>query len=1001
MSRVEIINVPFVEGQREDIEKKLLPMGALTRAKNVRMRKDGRWGVRYGDTALALTTNLSSSLRATDLIAFDGRLFAIGDSNSVATTPSSDLYEFVEHDQFAWKSTDPDANTFRLGLVTGVRDMGRSPSQSSSIGIMDCAAWDGLVCLVYEDSGSSNTLVHIFRADNDATLLFQELAITRPRVTVASGIFYVGGIDGTTIECHSYNPATDETMQAESDLFGSGNAINFWDLCPNSDEDGFWAVVHRSGPTTSIREFDGAAALVQTITGPATAFTHVSICQTATRIHLGVIKTSDTEVYLYSYTLAGVQSPVSEANLFSSGLSFSQVGLIDQTTSGGTETIAVYAKIFAGVSAHFDVQYESYSMTHVLGSSSTWAESSLNTKPHVLSGAENLVQVFGGVNEEGLTPTGSTFYGNFIGLIEQEYVGVYKDRFIGSPTSDLHLPSLAKDSVTGKYYWPNLNVDSDSKAAPLVTEFLLGDSARRQTVDVGGLLYVFGAMPQMFDTRSLVEAGYQETPVIYSIAASNGVGGLPSSTVLNVAIIWEWYDSRGYLHQSPLSEVKTVTMGASDDTITFTASVPHGLRCNASAGNLNGNVKIVAYRSLSGKKQLRRADTEDVATFGDTVAFTLTAGDASVATGDVIYTQGGRGALGDVLEHESPIPAEYAWRFGKRILSAGGPNPYQWQVSKPQFPNEPMNWSGDFAFLGTIPDRITGVAALDYQAFIFSERRVFTFNGEGPDDTGQGRFSDPIELPSAIGLYDSKSLVVAPIGVLYKADPEKLFRIPLGGGEPEWFGQAVRDTLLAFPVVTAATVQPDEQLVTWACNNAGGTDGRLVHYDLRAKAWIVDEFDGSTPITATTEYDGRLVRISESVITLANTTHPAASFIDHSLITGTIRPFGDNGWGKLISITFLGEFRGNCTLTCLISYDDGDSWTTLQSFTLSTADGLTQGDTIRRQWWPARRKGDRYMLEFRVTDLAGAASEGLVFNEYSLGVMGARGETRLARSKRK
>lgn len=996
MGKSRLIHIPFTEGQREDIDPKLLPSGFLTRAKNVRLRKDGRWGVRYGDTALALTTNQTSDLRASDLVSFDDRLFAIADANLIFSTPSTDLYEFVEHDQFAWRSTDPDTFNIRLGLVTGVRDIGRPPSQDVNVSILDCAAYNGLVCLVYETNSAS--LVHIFRADTDATLLFSELSVTRPRVVVADGKFFVGGVNGTTVELYSYDPTTDEVLQEETDMFSSGASINAWDMAANVDGDGFWAVVHRSTPTTTIGEFDGDGASVQTITGPAVALTHVTICQTATRIHLGVIKTADTEVYLYSYTLAGVQDPASETNVLNSATSTVQVGMVDQQTSTGAEIVAIYAEC-AG-SPGKDILYEGYDTEHSLQFQHEWPESSLGTKPQVDPGSENFIHVFGGTQNEGLDPSGTQLNGNFLGLMRPQYIGTYKDRFTAGTTNDVQLPQIARDSVTGKYYWPNLVVDVDFRQTPRVTEFLFCDNSRRQTVDMGGLLYIFGGMPQVFDTRQIVGAGYQETPVITDIAASNGAGSLPSSTTLNVATVWEWYDSRGFLHQSPLSEVKTVTMGASDDTITFKQSVPHDLRCNETAGALNGSVKAVAYRSLSGKKQLRRADTEDVTTFGDDVAFTLTAGDTDIATGAVIYTQGGRGALGDVLEHESPLPATYACRLGKRILSAGGPDPYVAQVSKPEFPGEPINWSGDAAFLLKCPDRIRGVAAQDLIGYLFSRSAVYVFTGEGPDDTGQGTFSDPTELPSSVGLHDANSIVTTPIGVMYQADEEKLMLIPRGGGTPEWFGQPVRDTLKAFPVVTAATVCPQEQLVTFSCNNAGGTDGRLIHYDLRAKTWLVDEFDGSTPITAITEHEGRLVRLSEGVITRANTTHPAAAFIEHSLVTGTIRPFGDNAWGKLVNITFLGEFRGNCTLTCLISYDDGENWTTLTAFELSTANGLTAGDTIRRQWWPSRRKGDRFMLEFRVTALAGAASEGLVFNECTLGVMGSAGETRFGAGKR-
>jgi hypothetical protein len=990
VARPRTVRIPFVGGQREDIDRKLLPAGYLTRAKNVRLRKDGRWGVRYGDTAVTLTSNLAGTLVPQDLIPFDDRLHALGDANSATpAAPATDIHEFVEHAQFAWKASDPDALHARLGLVTGVRDMGRPPSMGASVDVIDCAASEGLVCLVFELGSVS--WVHIFEAESDSTLLLAQLSITKPRVITIGDTFFVGGISGTTIDLYKYDPDTDDAMVTLTDIFAAGAAIGWWDFAANSAGNGAVAVVHRTTPTTSIAKLNSSGTVTATFAGAATAFLRGTIADTTSFIVLVVVETAGQTVDMYSFTQAGAAN-LGPTNIFGTTTTAVQPGIVNQSVSA-TEVMAIYAETF-NTGPSNDVRFESRRVTdHVLIDQDTWAESALTTKPNTHATAKEFVQVFGGVQAEGTA--GAILRGNFLGLMQQQAIGAYKDRFQAGLTALTQTPALARDSTTGKFYWPNLVVDDDARQIPIVTEFQLGSTERRQTVDMGGSLYIFGGAPQLFDTRQLIEAGYQETPVLHDVLASNGIGSLPSSTVLTIAGKWEWFDSRGYKHESPLSIVATVTMGASDDTIAGSISVPHSLRCNGTVQV--SAAKAIIYRSVSGKRQLRRALALDVATFGDDVAFTLIGSDASIAANEIVYTQGGRGALGDTLEHEGPRPADYATRFGKRILSGGLPNPFEWQVSKPEFPNEPINWSDDAAFRGTIPDRVRGVAALDTQAFIFARKAVYTFTGEGPDETAQGAFSDPVELPGALGLHNADSLVETPVGIMYQADEEKIALIPNGAAGSQWFGQAVRDTLRAFPVITAAVVCPGEQLVTFACNNTGGTDGRLIHYDLRANIWIVDEFDGSTPITSVAEYQGRLARLSEGVITLANTTHPAAAFIEHGLTTG---PIVLNEWGKLVNITLTGEFRGNCILTCLISYDDGKSWTTLEAFTLSTANGLVAGDMVQRQWWPRRRKGDRFMLDFQATALAGAASEGFAFTEATLSIIDGKGETRLSTGKR-
>src|SRR6185436_13549388 len=152
--------------------------------------------------------------------------------------------------------------------------------------------------------------------------------------------------------------------------------------------------------------------------------------------------------------------------------------------------------------------------------------------------------------------------------------------------------------------------------------------------------------------------------------------------------------------------------------------------------------------------------------------------------------------------------------------------------------------------------------------------------------------------------------------------------LPRDGSPPVWIGQPVRDTLVDYPTVTSATLVTKEQLVCFTCNNSGGTDSRIVCYDLRAKTWIVDEFASSTPITAACSYNGRLAILSAGIVYTEKTSLTPGTFIEHGLTTGTINEFG-SGWGKYCSWGLVGEYRGDCDLYCRVSYDDGKSYTTM------------------------------------------------------------------------
>jgi hypothetical protein len=72
-------------------------------------------------------------------------------------------------------------------------------------------------------------------------------------------------------------------------------------------------------------------------------------------------------------------------------------------------------------------------------------------------------------------------------------------------------------------------------------------------------------------------------------------------------------------------------------------------------------------------------------------------------------------------------------------------------------------------------------------------------------------------------------------------------------------------------------------------------------------------------------------------------------------------------------------------LRARISYDDGVNFTNLSSKSITTANGYTTGESFTVQWFPARRAGSAYVVDFQQLT-AGSASEGLIINRYVLEV---------------
>ncbi len=957
----------FLEGAHQEIDPKILPDGYLSACKNVRLRKDGRWGVRADYDAIGNDTSTSIDLVPRDLVSFGDALSALGDAGNISgDTAIWDIHDYTGTGA-EWSPSAPSGTKRRLSDVTNVRQIGAySPAllaATFSVTRIDCAAAGGIVCMGYETSSSSSEFRFI-RASDGALVLRSFLNGNRPRVCAVGTTFFFTAYSSPDLLLAKFAPATDADKTDLTNITSGANGI--YDLVTNRAGTGFWVAFNAAAPTTTLVPYNSSGVAGAPITGPAVLYDHIAIRETLTRVHLVSVLAAGT-CELRSYTLAGALSTGPTTIVATSDR---QPGIAD-ATFGGTEAVFIAVEETATVNDVVLTQVNATS--HAAITAFTRRDCFLGAKP-LVAGAANYHGIFGGIQPDG------AFFSTFLHAHDQSTLRLYSaytNKFSATKPNADHTPQIARDASTGKCYWPTLTISDTNVARPALAEFEYLSSARRQTAQIAGLLYIGGGTVGTYDSRFLLPAAFFEKPRILSATASNGAGSLPSSVSLLVAISAEVRDSLGNIIESDISDVTTVAMGASDDTITVVPSSPQGLRGDSDA-------IMVAYRSISGISQLRRAES---AVLGSNIV--LLAADATVRANGVIYTQAGRAALGTILPHEAPLPADYLWKFGNRLLAA---NANGAQVSKEIFPGRQVEWSGATGFtIPAISERIVGCAAMDQRGFLFTADRIYQFSGDGPNDAGEGRYSEPSPLPTSTGLMTWQSLVETPLGLFFQGSNGQLWVLPRDGSPPQWIGQPVRDTLVSFPTVTSATLVTKEQLVSFTCNNSGGTDCRIVSYDLRAKTWIVDEFGSVTPIASACSYQGRLAMLSSGIVYTEKTTLTPATFIEHSLTTGTVKPFD---WGKICAVEVTGEYRGDCNLRCRISYDDGKSYTNLATHLLRSTE-FAVGDTVERSWAPLVRKCDGFKLDFQALT-PGSASEGFVFNSWRIEYQSERGASRRA-----
>lgn len=501
-----------------------------------------------------------------------------------------------------------------------------------------------------------------------------------------------------------------------------------------------------------------------------------------------------------------------------------------------------------------------------------------------------------------------------------------------------------------------------------------------------------------YDRNSVFGAGFTNDPTINTVTASAG-GSIDAGDHQYVAV-WEYVDNKGYRHLSaPSLPSSTQTVVAPNQTraIQITNSLDADKRGairlyrTQAGGTVFFEVAVQPFGSGSGgpiaMPQIQIGST----------AITDNLSDAAIATNEVLYTQGARGGLSGLLQNDQPPGAKYIWAGSDRLLLGGMEVPEQVQWSKLRFDGEPIQWSNSPAFRARVDQAVTAVAEMDGIWIVFTKDAIWTVSGQGPDDTGAGSFDVPRRLPSDIGCISARSLRLAGEGLYFQGASDRIYLLPRGGGEPQWIGMAVRDTLASFPFVSASAFDQDSGYLYWAVCDATASTGRLLVLDTRTNEWSVDNFFNRAAKTLSI-YNGLLVidgAIIESTTSYNDSDGSSTAAVVPTVTTGDMRAFGMAGWGRYKKVQILGEVRDIAvawTLTMDVSYDSGKTWTTEGQWTRANL-GAAVGDAFDQadhMFWT--QKSDTIRLRFSIS--TPSATEGFVLNGLTLEVFGAPGTKR-------
>jgi len=992
VSRLAALSIPFVQGHTDEINPKLLPNGVFAEVNNGRLPQIGGLRLRRGWRPITmLEIDGGTTLTACDLHSYGASL--------VAMTTSLQLAAFVNSTASRpWRLNTEG----QLSPVTQFRTVGNIPELDGRVLRASAAvSADGAYgCTLFQTA--TRTVVRVFNLTTDETVYQAELsngANVRKVVSAVSGTrFGLVENTGSAIRWYILNPTGTTPEFVLSNTFTTGT-YDWFDVATayESAPSAVHLVTVDSTGLAEYRQFNnaGTSQTGSTKTIAATDTKAICVCSpNDARVHCVFQKLSDSRCSLVSFS--GASPFTTSAGPTELNAQTIVRGRFSVTDTGASGLIYVASERSSGASDLKKAYVNRLTQNHATNDS-----------------FEQLgVQLYGGhLSRGGYAAAGFTWGVETLTNLHYGHPCIYQS--LEQPWMHTEFGLGARDTDSSHIpFWPGLAPTGDAlvitpidrtpeapsdttPALAKVHALKVASTERRPSAQLGNALYITGGVLTQWAN------GYSEVsmvaPSIQSLVTSNGSGTLTNSGAYRYLAQLTWQDEAGRTQRSDISREEQVTLGASDDTVVATVDVSKTLRRSA---NLITNPTVLLYRTEAGPGELfYLVGSAAVSATVDSVSITDTTPDSSIISAPGPVTQGEFGATSGVLPMCPARPSSYVAATKRRLILGSADTSYQWsQVSFPETQiwfAEPglVGDAGQAYFDDVEAGRVTGVAALDETVFVGTAERIYVTGGTGPNLAGTGEFSPPIQLPSDVGFFNAQSILETSEGLWFLGSLNTFYLLARGTPTPQ-LSRAVQDRLTA--AVVGCGYDHTDNVAVWATSGA-----TAVVRQLDTKQWFGDSLP-FTPI-ALHGHQGHLYAVaSDGVVWKQDETAygdgaSGATAVALRVTTGAVQPFEMSGWGRLAAVEVLGEFETAAAILGEISYDDGKTWTSLGTHTVT---GLASGEAFQRQWHPARQRGDRFRFRLTMTPSA-TTGEGCRLAGLTLYYTKKSGPTRLDSAKRR
>lgn len=458
-----------------------------------------------------------------------------------------------------------------------------------------------------------------------------------------------------------------------------------------------------------------------------------------------------------------------------------------------------------------------------------------------------------------------------------------------------------------------------------------------------GNTFIGGALTTVYDGERLTEVGFLARPT----KPSSSLGGTGLTGSFRCVAQYEDIDASGNWVPSGVSDPSDLVSPA-NKTITWSTQT-----LNVTYRQIDiATTRVAYYRTLNGGEppyyRLGVASTvtaaastyADATDDSDLAEHSLLGGD-----GNLPSTDADNDGNSSALDKRAPPGFTRLASFEGMLVGSRG----RAYFNSGQPVGGEATWFSP-VFQGVVDYEIEAMAGQDGTLYFFTRPAIYAVAGPAPSDNGlQGGLGAPRRLALDVGASQWPTCVTS-LGIFFVSD--RGIEILTRAQTVEYIGERIKETLAAFPIVTAMTFDPESScvLIELAAATSSGAvsgSGRTIVYDTRIRQW--QSVDRRTNILGSADapaqdaclvWNGSAWRyawlgVEGRVNVEDHTSHldPGSAWINARAVSPKMRSAGTQGNNRLQSVALLAERATHHQIRISAAFDDATAWTDVETWT--------------------------------------------------------------------